>query len=134
MSPNEMTVDPTFNYNFDRAQVSNVHIAEQIIECSMALTQDDAPWRITLPQGGEIVGKGRDVHALGGVQAVPPHVEPVTPPGPTGPTSASRQAAEGNKCSVSRVGTGAGSALALGSALAGLLLARRRRRPGRRDS
>jgi Uncharacterized protein conserved in bacteria (DUF2330) len=135
MSASEMTVDPIFDYDFDLAQVSNVHIAEQIIECSVALTQDEAPWRITLPQGGEIVGKGRDVHAIGGTQAVSPYV-PVTP---TGPTSASRPA-EGNKCSVSRVGAGTGSVLALASPVAVLLLAlvtlvaRGRRRPGRRDS
>jgi hypothetical protein len=58
MSPDAMTVDPAFSYNFDLAQVSNVHIAKQAIQCTPALDQDDAPWRIKLPQGGVVVGKG----------------------------------------------------------------------------
>src|SRR5579863_9169777 len=58
MSPDAMTVDPAFRYNFDLAQVSNVHIAKQSIQCTSALDQDDAPWRIKLPQGGVVVGKG----------------------------------------------------------------------------
>jgi hypothetical protein len=59
MRPDEMTIDPAFNYNADLAQVSNVHIATQFIQCSLTLHQDDAPWRITLPQGGVILGRGR---------------------------------------------------------------------------
>jgi hypothetical protein len=58
MNPEEMTVDPAFDYNFDLAQVSNIHIAKQLIRCSPALNRRDAPWRIRLPQGGVIVGKG----------------------------------------------------------------------------
>ena len=58
MSADEMTVDPAFNYNVDLAQVSNVHIARQFIECSPTLNQREAPWRVKLPQGGVIVGKG----------------------------------------------------------------------------
>jgi hypothetical protein len=134
MSASEMTVDPEFDYNFDLAQVSNVHIAEQTIECSRALTQDDAPWRLTLPRGTVMDGKGRDVYASGGTQAVPPPVQPVSPPDPT---PASRQPAEGNKCSISQRGGGTGSALARVSPVTVSLLAflaRRRRRPGRRDS
>jgi hypothetical protein len=58
MNPDEMTIDPTFDYNFDLAQVSNIHIARQVIRCGPALNQRDAPWRMRLPQGGVIVGKG----------------------------------------------------------------------------
>jgi hypothetical protein len=58
MSSREMTVDPAFNYNADLAQVSNIHVAKQLIECSPKLRERDAPWRINLPQGGVIVGKG----------------------------------------------------------------------------
>jgi hypothetical protein len=58
ISAGEMTVDPAFDYNFDLAQVSNVHIARQRIECSPALAREDAPWRIELPQGGVIAGEG----------------------------------------------------------------------------
>jgi hypothetical protein len=58
MSSGEMTVDPAFDYNFDLAQVSNIHIAKEFIECSPKLNERDAPWRIKLPQGGVVVGKG----------------------------------------------------------------------------
>jgi MYXO-CTERM domain-containing protein len=58
MSSDEMTLDPSFDYNFDLAQVSNVHIAKQFTQCSAALNQDDAPWRIELPQGGVIDSDG----------------------------------------------------------------------------
>jgi hypothetical protein len=137
MGPGEMTVDPTFDYRFDLAQVSNVHIAEQIIECSSALTQDDAPWRMTLPQGAVIHGKGRDADAIDGAQTGAPQV-PATPLAPTGPTDpASGTPKPADRCSVSRVGAGTSSALAPGSPVAALLLAllaRGRRRPGGRDS
>ena len=58
MNPDEMTVDPAFDYNFDLAQVSNIHIARQFLRCGPALSQRDAPWRMRLPQGGVIAGKG----------------------------------------------------------------------------
>ncbi len=185
MSSDEMTVDPAFNYNFDLAQVSNVHVAKQVVQCSPTRNQHDAPWHIKLPQGGEIAGKGSggwpvaegsmpanlkivrlstsgsgtvvkdnseeigvklseiagatgsDIAMpqppqtgvlIGGTQAVTPH-------GQTGPTQSSPQPtgepSGGNKCSVSRVGAGSGSALALWSPLAGVILALRRRRPQR---
>jgi MYXO-CTERM domain-containing protein len=59
MSPEEMTVDPLFDINPDLADYSNVHTAKQIIECSPDLYQYDAPWRIELPQGGVIRGRGQ---------------------------------------------------------------------------
>jgi MYXO-CTERM domain-containing protein len=58
MSPEEMTVDPLFDFNPDLADVSNLHVAKQIIECSASVTEYDAPWRIELPQGGVIRGQG----------------------------------------------------------------------------
>jgi hypothetical protein len=58
ISANEMTLDPAFDYNFDLAQVSNVHIARQRIECGPEVNREDAPWRIELPQGGVIAGEG----------------------------------------------------------------------------
>ena len=58
MGPGEMTVDPAFNYNSDLALVSDVHIAKQYVQCSPAVRQQDAPWRIELPQGGVLIGKG----------------------------------------------------------------------------
>ncbi len=58
MSAREMTLDPSFDYNADLAQLSNVHFAKQHIECSADRTQDEAPWRIELPQGGVVLGEG----------------------------------------------------------------------------
>jgi hypothetical protein len=58
MSSDEMTLDPSFDYNFDLAQVSNVHIGKQFVPCSSTLTPAEAPWRIELPQGGVIVSDG----------------------------------------------------------------------------
>jgi hypothetical protein len=58
MSADDMTVDPTFDYNFDLAQVSSVHIALQQVECSSELNPEDAPWRMQLPQGGLVSGEG----------------------------------------------------------------------------
>lgn len=58
MSAREMTLDPSFDYNADLAQISNVHFAKQHIECSADRTRDEAPWRIELPQGGVVLGEG----------------------------------------------------------------------------
>jgi hypothetical protein len=58
MSADEMTADPAFDFNPDLADVSNQHNAMQIIECSSSVLQSEAPWRIVLPQGGVIRGKG----------------------------------------------------------------------------
>jgi hypothetical protein len=117
MSPGEMTVDPAFHYDFDLAQVSNIHIAKQFIQCVPTLNRHDAPWRIQPPQGGVIVGNGN-----GGW--------PVA--GGSGTSSApSPNASGGTKCSVSHVGAGSGSALSPWSPLAGLIFGRRRRRAER---
>jgi hypothetical protein len=78
MSPEEMTMDPLFDFNPDLADVSNLHMATQIIECSPDITQDAAPWRILLPQGGVISGKGSNGTwpiAIGG--AVPANLKVV---------------------------------------------------------
>jgi hypothetical protein len=71
MSADEMTLDPSFDYNADLAQVSNIHIAEQRIECSAALKQDEAPWSIELPQGAVVRGEGSGAWplALGSIAA-----------------------------------------------------------------
>jgi hypothetical protein len=58
VSLDDMTVDPAFDYNADLALVSNLHIAKQLIQCSPTLNEHDAPWRIELPHGGTIAGKG----------------------------------------------------------------------------
>ena len=50
------TIDPVFTYNADLAQVSQVHIAKQTIECDGSLALDAAPWRVVLPQDGVVRG------------------------------------------------------------------------------
>jgi hypothetical protein len=58
MSASEMTVDPVFDYDGDLAQISNTHVAKQLVECSAALNRSDAPWRLALPRGGVVAGTG----------------------------------------------------------------------------
>jgi hypothetical protein len=61
LSAAEMTVDPIFTMNPDLAEVSNVHTADRIIECSDQFFPWEAPWRIELPQGSVIRGTAQDV-------------------------------------------------------------------------
>jgi MYXO-CTERM domain-containing protein len=56
MSADEMTVDPLFTFNADLPDVSNFHSAERVIECAPSLYEDEAPFRIELPQGGVVRG------------------------------------------------------------------------------
>ncbi|MDH5674803.1 MAG: DUF2330 domain-containing protein [Myxococcales bacterium] len=49
MSADEMTLDPIFDFNPDLDDVSNVHVAEQTIEC-------DDSWTVQLPQGDTVYG------------------------------------------------------------------------------
>ncbi len=52
MSAKDMNLDPTFRFNPDLGDVSNVHTADQLIYC-------DDDFRITLPDGREVYGSGR---------------------------------------------------------------------------
>lgn len=76
MSADEMTVDPAFTYNADLADVSNVHTAKQIIECSASVSRSEAPWRIELPQGGVIRGRGRGAWPVA-MQSMPANLKVV---------------------------------------------------------
>jgi len=58
LSAGEMTEDPLFTFNGDLSNVSNVHTAERVIECSRDVSQFEAPWRIVLPQGDLVRGTG----------------------------------------------------------------------------
>ena len=58
MSAHEMTLDPSFDFNPDLADVSNVHNAERIIECHPGVFQWDASWRVELPSGLLVRGTG----------------------------------------------------------------------------
>jgi hypothetical protein len=62
MSADEMTLDPLFTFNPDLQDVSNVHTAVRVIECSPTFFQSQAPWRIELPQGGVVRGTPNDVN------------------------------------------------------------------------
>jgi len=59
MSADEMTLDPLFTFNPDQPDVSSVHTADRVIECSSAYYQFEAPWRIELPSGGVVRGAGQ---------------------------------------------------------------------------
>jgi hypothetical protein len=61
LSPEEMTLDPLFTFNADLPDVSNLHVADRVIECDPSLYQYQAPWRIELPQGGVVRGTAAQV-------------------------------------------------------------------------
>ncbi len=58
MSASEMTRDPAFDFNASLADVSNLHNAERVIECSPSLAQFEAPWRVEIPDGPTVRGVG----------------------------------------------------------------------------
>jgi hypothetical protein len=58
MSASEMTRDPAFDFNASLPDVSNVHNAERIIECSPSLSQFEAPWRVEIPGSPTVRGVG----------------------------------------------------------------------------
>jgi hypothetical protein len=75
LSAAEMTVDPLFIMNPDLPEVSNIHTADRIIECSAQFYEWEAPWRIELPQGSIIRGTAQDVGTWPpAVDAQPPNL------------------------------------------------------------
>ncbi len=59
MSAAEMTLDPMFDFNADLGDDSNVHVADQVIECGdQEYTRAEAPWHVDLPQGDKVYGTG----------------------------------------------------------------------------
>ncbi len=58
MSADEMTLDPLFDFNGDLADVSNIHMAKQIVTCQPGQFPYEANWLIQLPQGGILTGEG----------------------------------------------------------------------------
>lgn len=52
MSADEMTLDPVFEFNPDLDDVSNIHVAEQVLSC------EDDFWTVTLADGQEVHGSG----------------------------------------------------------------------------
>ena len=51
LSAPEMDLDPLFDFNPDLPDVSNVHTARRVIECSRRVYQEDAPTRFELEDG-----------------------------------------------------------------------------------
>jgi hypothetical protein len=58
MSAEEMTRDPAFDFNADLPDLSNIHNAERVIECSPSISQFEAPWRVSLASGETLRGRG----------------------------------------------------------------------------
>ncbi|MEM1416180.1 MAG: DUF2330 domain-containing protein [Myxococcota bacterium] len=58
MSADEMTMDPVFDFNPELGPYSKDHTARRVIECSPAVWQDEAPWRVELDSGDVV--RGRD--------------------------------------------------------------------------
>jgi Uncharacterized protein conserved in bacteria (DUF2330) len=56
LSAGEMTLDPLFVFNPELPDLSNLHQATRVIECSRDVNESEAPWRIELPQGGSLRG------------------------------------------------------------------------------
>ncbi|MEM6954643.1 MAG: DUF2330 domain-containing protein [Myxococcota bacterium] len=65
MSPDEMTVDPVFDFNADLPDYSNAHLQTRIIECNPSVSQFDAPWRIQFDDGTVVRGDGQTWPLLG---------------------------------------------------------------------
>jgi len=57
MSAEDMTEDPVFDLNPDMGDLSNVHTADQVIECSSEYYFFEAPYRIELPSGLVVYGE-----------------------------------------------------------------------------
>ncbi len=54
MSAEEMTLDPLFDVDPDVPEVSNIHRATQVTECSPEYFSFDAPQKLVLPSGREV--------------------------------------------------------------------------------
>lgn len=59
MSADEMTKDPVFDFNAGLGDYSNQHTADQTVFCSPMVELQNAPWRVTLPNGEIIRGVGQ---------------------------------------------------------------------------
>ncbi|MBX3246906.1 MAG: DUF2330 domain-containing protein [Myxococcales bacterium] len=57
MSADEMTLDPSFDFNGDLGSVDVLRRAERVIECDSSTTRAAAPWRVLLSSGGVVRGQ-----------------------------------------------------------------------------
>ena len=147
MSPKDMTSDPLFTFNAGLPDVSNLHNAKRVIECTPDVFQSQAPWRIELPQGGVVRGTAAQLGAWPTDLSTLPSNQRIVQAGKTGDgkvvedntsVTASALSAYNRKipsasngddggCSVAR-GPGRFSAFFLLSALGALGFRRRRQR------
>ena len=58
MSPQEMSLDPVFDFNARLEDVSNIHEATQTVFCSQGYFRSEAPWEVELPSGEVVRGSG----------------------------------------------------------------------------
>jgi MYXO-CTERM domain-containing protein len=124
MSPQDMTIDPDFDFNTGLGDVSNIH--EATAECTSSNYGD--PIRITLTDGRQLVESYSTGAPTGGpaaerIEQLSAHGKPVvlTDNFPTGAQRAGAKAC----------GCGTGDVAPLGLAFAGLLTLRRRRAQAR---
>ncbi|HEX2730324.1 MAG TPA: DUF2330 domain-containing protein [Polyangiaceae bacterium] len=73
LSAPEMTLDPLFTFNPDLKDVSNLHTATRVVECSSDVEQFAAPWTIKLPQGGVVRGADGDQTWPSEFDSLPPN-------------------------------------------------------------
>lgn len=85
LSAHEMTLDPSFDFNPDLEDVSNVHTAERYIECSKSVEQFEAPWRVELPSGLVVRGQGNAWPLAAGDDEMMPATISVSEVGTSGP-------------------------------------------------
>jgi hypothetical protein len=131
MSAEEMTLDPLFDLDEDVPEKSNIHTATHVTECSEDYFSFDAPQRIILPSGREVVTRegisypGTDEEycddEAGGMYG------PGVDPGRARATATVRGLSLGGGGGCSAAGGAGGLGFALLAAF-GLVLASRRRR------
>jgi uncharacterized protein (TIGR03382 family) len=56
MSADEMTLDPVFDFNRDLPTVSNVHVADRVVDCNGGSPLGNGAWTVDLPQGVTVRG------------------------------------------------------------------------------
>jgi hypothetical protein len=63
MSAKDMTLDPIFDFNADLKNVSNLHVADRVVECPGGNSDPSGndPWRVQLPQGALVRGAEQGV-------------------------------------------------------------------------
>ncbi len=133
MSAEEMTVDPLFDLDPSVPEVSNIHTAVRVTECSPEYFSFDAPEKLVLPSGREvqlregIAYRGTDEQycddRAGGMYG--PGVDPGTALA-TATARSARLGGGGASCSAAGGASGVGFAIVSGLGL--LFFARRRRR------